>query len=455
MKMLSFVDIIERAETGPYMTETDFDLQWVATTARRLVKEYSLRFNPEEIVPEGEEQADALYAAGLEMATKVGLYCRTTSRIMQFSREEIEAALKAAPKEIIVGQGRDSRLLFARRPDNPRYPVVFGGNPGAPIPEEIYLATVLSYAREPLIDGLDHGAIVIVDGREVRTGSPLEVTATRRELSYLRQGITRCGRPGMPLIAAESSATALGDLAVAHPDYLRTCDVHLVPILSELKTDYHNLAKVANFVEYGGYNGNLPNPMVGGYAGGAEAAAITTVAAFMLGTLVNQAHLHLCHPVHIRYTSTSTPEVMWVINLVGRAFARHSPLILLGDIFATNGAGTAELLFEVAANTIANVTGGMHLLGVAATNGKLPHASGLETRLMAEVGRAVVDRRLTYGRANELILQLLSHYQHTFAQPLLGQPFNEIYDLARIEPVAEWQRKYEVVRDKLASLGLF
>ncbi|MBE3581088.1 MAG: monomethylamine:corrinoid methyltransferase [Thermoanaerobacteraceae bacterium] len=453
--MLSFVEIMERAETGPYMAEADFDLQLVAATARRLAREYGLRFRPEEVVPEDEKQADALYAAGLDMAVAVGLYCRSTSRVMQFTREEIERALHMAPREITVGQGRDSRLLFARRPDDSRYPVVFGGNAGAPIPEELYLATVLSYAREPLIDGLDHGAIVMVDGREVRTGSPLEITATRRELSFLRQGITRCGRPGMPLIAAESSGTSLGDLAVAHPDYLRTCDIHLVPILSELKTDYHNLAKVANFVEYGGYNGNLPNPMVGGYAGGPEATAVATMAAFMLGVLVNQAHLHLCHPVHIRYTSTSTPEVMWVINLVGRAFARHSPLILLGDIFATNGAGTEELLWEVAANAIANVKGGMHLLGVAATNGKTHNASGLETRLMAEVGRAVVDKGLTYGQANELISRLLPLYQHTFAQPLFGRPFNEVYDLVRIEPVEEWRRTYEEVKEKLAAMGLF
>jgi UDP-N-acetylmuramyl tripeptide synthase len=146
---------------------------------------------------------------------------------------------------------------------------------------------------------------------------------------------------------------------------------------------------------------------------------------------------------------------MWVINLVGRAFARHQPLILVGDIFATNGAGAPELLYETAANAIANVSGGMHLLGVAATNGKTANASGLEARLMAEVGRAVVDRGLSYGRANELILQLLPAYRDTFTAPRLGQPFSEVYDVNRVEPADDWRREYDAAKEKLATMGLF
>lgn len=457
--MLAITDIVERAEKGRPLGEEEFDLGRVAAAARRLAREAGIRYDPGEIIPADDDLCERLYAAGFQMAVEVGIYCRSTGRVMEFTADEIQEALNAAPRAVWLGEGRDARLLACRDPGSPEPPLVFGGQAGAPIPEEIFLRSVMAYAREPLVDALDHGSITVVDGHEVRTGSPLEITATRRELAYLREGIREAGRPGMPLIAAESSATSLGDLAVAHPAFLRPTDVHLIPILSELKTDWHNLGKVANFVEYGGLNGNLPNPMVGGYAGGPEGTAIATVAAFILGVVVNQAHLHLCHPVHIRYTSTSTPEVMWVINVVGRAFARRRPLILLGDIFATNGAGTAELLYEVAANAICNVTAGMHLLGVAAVNGKLPNGSPLETRLMAEVGRRVAGLGLGASpdgrrRANELVRALLGRYAHTFAQPREGGRFDQVYDPLTLKPTAAWEETYRCVKEELAQLGL-
>ena len=62
------------------------------------------------------------------------------------------------------------------------------------------------------------GTLVEVDGREVRTGNPIEIVSTRRELQYMRQGLKRAGRAGMGMLAAQSSVSELGDLAAAHPD---------------------------------------------------------------------------------------------------------------------------------------------------------------------------------------------------------------------------------------------
>lgn len=452
--MLSFLETMYRAENGPYYKEADFDLKLVAKTARQLVKEYEIAYNPEEIINQDMQLADRVFAAGLEMAARVGIYCRSTERVIQYSKEEIRRALLEAPAELEIGENKDARTLYARKLGDKRAPLVFGGNAGAPMDEETYYQTVLSYMKEPLIDAIDHGAITWVDGLEVKTGSPLEITATRRELEALRRGAKLLGRQGMPFIAAESSATALGDIAVASPEYLRRSDIHLCPLLSELKTDYHNLSKVANFVEYGGLNGNLPNPIVGGYAGGPEATLITAVASFMLGTVTNQAHLHLCHPVHIRYTSTSTPEVMWVECLVGQTFSRNTNLIILGDIFATCGAGTKELLYEVVANALVIAVSAMHLLGVAATNGKYPHASGLEARLMAETGIAAAKEAMDLAKANGILLELLKKYAHTFESPLLGLPYSQVYDTKNIQPTAYWLKMYEEVKAEAAKLGI-
>lgn len=452
--MLSFVETMYRAENGPHCKEADFDLKLINKTARKLVQEFEIKYNPTEIINQDLEMADRVFAAGLEMAAQVGVYCRSTERIIQYSKEEIRRALLEAPAELVIGEYKDARTLYARKLSDRRIPLVFGGNAGAPMDEEMYYQTALSYIKEPLIDALDHGAITRVEGLEVKTGSPLEITATRRELEALRRGARSLGRQGMPFIAAESSATALGDIAVASPEYLRRSDIHLCPLLSELKTDYHNLSKVANFVEYGGLNGNLPNPIVGGYAGGPEATLLTAVASFMLGTVTNQAHLHLCHPVHIRYTSTTTPETMWLECLVGQSFSRNTDLIILGDIFATCGAGTKELLYEVIANALVISVSAMHLLGVAATNGKYPNASGLETRLMAETGIAVAKQGLDPGQANEIVLELLSKYNHTFGNPLLGLPYTEVYDSKAVQPLDFWLKMYDEVKNEAVKLGI-
>ena len=67
---------------------------------------------------------------------------------------------------------------------------------------------------------LSTGSLASVDGREVRTGTPLELMATRRELKLLRKAIENAGRPGMGLMGAESSVSAYGDLSVANPAFL-------------------------------------------------------------------------------------------------------------------------------------------------------------------------------------------------------------------------------------------
>ncbi|MBK8418838.1 MAG: monomethylamine:corrinoid methyltransferase [Anaerolineales bacterium] len=87
-----------------------------------------------------------------------------------------------------MGEGKDVRNLYARRLNDERAPLFFGGSPGTPIPERFFQANVMSYMQEPLIDLATCGTLVEVDGREVRTGNPIEIVSTRRELQYMRQG---------------------------------------------------------------------------------------------------------------------------------------------------------------------------------------------------------------------------------------------------------------------------
>ena len=235
--MHSYLEILDRANEGEYLSEENWDLEKIAATARRLVKKHHIEWDRNQIIPDDPVLSEAIFQAGLEMAVEVGAYCRSTERMLAFKPEEIEDGLRTMPQHVPMGEGKDAVDLYARQLGDTRAPHFFGGTPGTPIPERYFLANVLSNVQEPLIDLATCGTLTEVDGRTVRTGNPLEIVATRRELEYMHAALRRAGRPGMGMLAAQSSVSELGDLAAAQAGYLRPCDSHLVPVLNELKMD--------------------------------------------------------------------------------------------------------------------------------------------------------------------------------------------------------------------------
>lgn len=452
----SYWDILDRAQSGPAISKEDWDFDHIVTATRRLVKRYNLAWDSNQVVPTTPELIDNLFAAGMDLAVESGMYCATTERAIQFSREELELGLRLAPQRLVMGEGKDSRTLEARHVLDERPPLIWAGNPGVPTPESFYQPMAMSWMQEPIVDLATCGSLVRVDGHEVKTGEPSEILAVRRELSLLRDGLRRVGRPGMGLLAAQSAVTELGDLAAAHADYLRPVDSHLIAIFNELIIDQGNLARVVNSLGYGMRNASLACVMVGGLGGDAPGAAVLQAASFILANWVCRADYHLLHPIHLRHVATSTRGVLWVQSAVAQAFARNAPCIIVGDIYPKSGALTKELLYEVAANAIALTVSGAHLEGVGAADGAAPNGSGLEARWMGEVGHAVTRQRLDLPQANALISQLLARYETIFSIPG-GNPgvrFDQAYNLETLRPLPAWEAMYEEVKSEVRQLGL-
>lgn len=441
--VVDLMEIIRRTENGPYIEERDFDIEVIFKTTRELIQKYGIKYDRDHLITLNSEMADAAFQAGLDLALQAGMYCIETSRVIKFSRQELLYGLKAAPRELRIGHGKDRRTLRASvwGADNP--PFIWAGFSGAPLTEETYRQSIRSYIKEPLVDALGHGSLHIIDGIEIRSGSPMEVRATRQELMYVREALAREGRPGMPYVAAESSTSAMGDLATMHPYFMSPGNFHFVPTLNELKIDYPSLSKVMAAYEYEVYNINLVDAIIGGYAGGPEGAAVVTIAAFILGLLTNRASVSLCHPAHNKWVSTSPPESIWAENLVGQAFARNSPIITIGDVWPSSGTGTKDILYEIAAITITKQLTGNHPHGVGSTNGKFPHASGLDARCMAEVAHAVYNQKITLERGNEIVRALVDKYEDKLADPDIGKPYNEVYDVPSATPLPWWLELYE------------
>ena len=452
-KKMHFLELVSRGYTGEAVSKDDWDMDHVVMPVMEIVDEFELERDGDAPLLHDRVQASAYFDAAVELLVRSGVYNQSTGRVIRFTREEILEAAQGMPKAVTVGHGGDAYTFVPRKPDSNALPGVVAGNPGCPMTEELFKKTVTSWAKEPVVDMVTCGSIVEVDGFDVVRASPSEVIALRRELQYLNEICEKVGRPGIGRLAAESSVSEIGDLAAMAPGGFQPGDAHLIALNNELIITDDNLIRVANAMDTPVLNASLACVMVGGLAGGPEGAAVCMIASLLADSLIGQADYHLCHPIHIKHIATSTPECMWLSSVVCQAFDAAAPAVIVCDIYPKSGAGTKELLKEVAANALAITVSGGHLEGVGSCDGLKPNCSGLEARLMGEVGKAAAAQGLTRAEAEPIIRRLLSEYKHVFTEGNEGLPFDEVYG-SDGEPRDFWLAMYREVRDELISLGL-
>ena len=98
--ILSHLEILDRASSGPYISEEDWDLDKVANTTQKLVQKYKLNWNPEEFLTDDPGLVDAIFEAGLELALESGTYYRITERIIKFDKSELEEGMRRMPQTL-------------------------------------------------------------------------------------------------------------------------------------------------------------------------------------------------------------------------------------------------------------------------------------------------------------------------------------------------------------------
>lgn len=442
-----------RAREGEYVDQKKFDMIHVSRKIARLEKEYDIVYDPECPIPDDPTLAKSVFEAGLQFAEETGLLLLDENRVVKYSREETLEALRDAKKELVLGWGKDARILRARKPGDRDKPFVFGGLAGTPTPLEIFYETALSYAQEPLVDAIDHGSVSALYGIRVKNYAPSEALAGIEEMRAIRRALENAGRPGMHVLGAESSVTSVASLAAMSTGLLRRGDAQLLPILNEMKTDYNQLTKALVGLVNGIHGAALIDPIVGGFARGPAGTSIASIAETVMALLAYGASYFLIHPVHITRQATTTAECMWVESMVGQANT-YLRLPLVADIWPASGAGTRELLYEIAANTIVATVSGMNLLGPTPTAGTVPHGSGLEARFMAEIALKVSKEGLKPGEACEIVKELYRRYEDSLGSPDRGKPFAEVYDPKRVIPRREWLEVYVGVKKELEDLGV-
>ncbi len=454
--MPDFLDFMERAITGPILSEEDFHMKVLIPNIRKVTREFDLRYDGANPVPADDALADRLFEAAVEFVVRTGVYCDDTHRLIRVERDEVLAAVRGFRGDAFFGEGRDRRQFPARTPGDPHPPWCHVGTGIVASSEEIALAQVRGYGRIPQASSISIPAFGQVRGMPVSGGSPLEIYATAASVQTGRKALWQAGRPGLPILNLISSATTpMATIAGSHPAFgLRPSDGWLIDFIAEMKVNYGTLNRLAFVLITGGNIGSTALPILGGYAGGPAGTALVMTAYYLLGMLLLQGTYHLTGPIHFRHGCSTSRDALWVFSVVGRATGRNTRYPAIGLGYAAAGPATPMYFYEAAAVNLCCVPTGyagvqtVHPAKGVVEDGVTP----LEARFNVEVAHAAVE--LTAEQAGEVVNRLLDRYEADLAQAPPGKRYPECYDTLRDRPNDAYLRLYDEVKEELAGMGI-
>jgi methylamine--corrinoid protein Co-methyltransferase len=453
-KLTRFLDIIDRTYSGPLVDEEEFDLNIVAQGVKRVLQKYSLKFNQDHIIQQDDALIDRAFEAGLDFLVECGVYNRSTGRLIKFSRAEIMDVLEAAPSQVAIGEGADARLYRTRKLEDPTPPQVSGGPIGTPLSEEQYISIMQSYWQEPILDLIVPGTLATTYGRQLRAKSPLEIAAAWQEVTFGNEAARRAGRPGLSRMCVEMSISDIGHLSSISRGGFKPTDVHVIPMIGEMKTNHELLNKVAHSIHQNGVILGFYNPILGGLAGPEEGVAVLIIAGWIALHMIYMPDSVETCPTHPFLFNSTGPQILRAVSVAAAAFTRNTHLLTEFMTSPVSGPGTETLLYEcVGMATVASVCGASRILGVRSAVGVVEnHCTGLETRFNGEVAHAAAG--LSRSDADGIVKQAVAAYLPSLESKPVGLPFEKAYDLNTIQPNKAWLDVYEKVKEQVAGWGL-
>ncbi len=448
------LDVLDRANEGPIVEERAFDLEHVAGGIARVVGDHGIKLDRDLIIQQDDGMIDRVWEAALDFLSGCGIYHADTTRVLVFTRDEIQEALDAAPSEVSIGQGDDTRLLTHRAIEDRRPPLISGGPIGTPLSEEMYVPIMQSYFQESIIDTIVPGTLATTYGREARTKSPLEIVSSWQQVELDFEAARRAGRPGVSIMAVENSMSDLGHLSAIGGEGYRPTDTHIVAMIGELKINNELLNKVAHSIRQDGVLLGFYNPILGGMAGPAEGVAVLITAGMVALQLVYGPASRCSCPTHPFNFNSTDPEIMRAAGTAMQALARNTHLLTELMTSPVGGPGTDTVLYEsLAMGTVASVSGASRALGVRSAVGVVEdHVTGLETRFNGEVARAAA--RLNRPAADEIVRKAVEEYRTYLDRKPVGVSFAEAYDPDTVTPRPGWLATYNTVKERAVEWGL-
>lgn len=457
--MLSLLDIAERVQKGPKMDEKEWDLT-LFKTVNEIANKYGIK-PPDDVsfFNLNDSLIENAYEAGIEFLANMGLYCITTRRVVKFDENEIRSAIEEAPNEITVGEGRDARVIKQKKPEgNERLNHCPGHH--APFSEELAPLIVKNYAQIATGDYLEGFNFGVVDGRKI-FGIASEAYASKREVSWMREGIRKAGRPGMAIAYYPINTKASTLIAPIDPEYgLRRTDGILLSLLPSSKMELDMLTAAIVYEEYGCFKINGGgDSAVGGFAGGTEGCVVESIAKTIAGWLVYRDVISVPGVWDIRKTTAKTlearPEYYWGWSLVLQTLNTKTNSICMGDcVGSRSGPGTETHLLEIGLCAVHNAINGANLWVNRQARARMDASqTPLEPEFMWEIADATIKAGITRKEGNTIIRKIAAI---TDGREIENGPdhIQECYDLVHHKPKEAYHQIYLKVKKIFREAGV-
>ena len=448
-------EIIDRARTGKFMDEDDFLPRHFSPTLKKLIKKYEIKYDPKTPCPTDDAMADRIWQAAWELFREIGYYNTDSHRVIEVTDQEIKEALYMANDRYTLGGGKDARVMRHRFVEDSEPPFCIM-SPDITVDEKYHQSMCMAYLKEPLLDGLCGPILEETFGHLIESGGPTEISGCIQHIQNQKMAARLLGRPDTFMVAVGTAEHDSGQIAVSNEEWgVQKTDARLVGSLTEFKTADTLLNRSLHYAQYGCYTGNLTGAIYGGWCGGSEGTAITTVAYSLIGLVIHGAMFNQHFPFHLNYGSNTTRELLWPIAMAGQALSRNSKLLYTSNGFANAGPMTEMLFRETAAHAMVSTVSGWHLWEMASTRNKYRNrATPLEARLGCEVGHAVAQQGMTREQVNEITNKLLAKYEDHAADASMGSEYHECYDVAKAVPIVEHMDMFYRIKDEIAEMGI-
>lgn len=448
-------DFLERAHTGPFCEDEDFNFNIFMPKVQEVVEKYDIKYDPQNPVPADDDLADRVWQAAVELFLEAGVLNVDTHRRILLSESELNEALYHYPGRFLVGTGNDVRLWESRHPESNEAPFCIF-SPDITYDEDLLLPSCIAYVQEPLADGVCSPLLEESIGMKIKSHAPSEMSGTLQHAMTLRQASRMVGKPGMFLVAVGTAQSDTGQFHVTNEEWgVRSSDARLIGALTEFRIDNELLNRIAHLKQHGGHIGCLSGAIYGGYAGRAEGAAVLEVAYHLVGLTIYQGTFNNSFPFHLHYTSNSGREMLWLVSVQHQAISRNSSYLSTANGFLNAGPGTEMVLYEAAAHAMASTVSGSHLWESAPTHNKYRnYATPVEARMACEVGHAVARQGMSREKANQIVNQLLAKYEDNIADAPKGKSFQECYDVKTVRPQNWYLDIFKKVKDEIAEMGV-
>jgi len=454
--MITLFEIAERTQTGEKVEEKKWDMEFFKNITE-LVKKYDIKLPSGEnnFINMDDEIVERAFEAAIEFLERMGIYCITTRRRVKLTRDEILTAIREAPPEVLMGEGRDRRVWKQRKVEEKEKLNVCPGH-HTPFTEDLAGLVVSNFAQIPRTDFIEGFNFSRVDGREI-IGAPMEVYASRRQLGWMREGVRKAGRPGLAVVYYPINTRAEDLIGVMDPEHgLRRTDGILLTLLPDLKMEQDMLCAAIVYEEYGSFKLSGSFAIAGGFCGGFDGAIIEGIAKPIACMIAYRDYIHYTGVEHVHMLNARQilmPGINWARSVVNQALNRFTHTICMRWVIPTSGPGTELNLLEGAMQSIEAPINGMNLYAprhcrTTTNHGQTP----LEAEWMIEVSDAVIDQGFDRQGANELLVKIANRLEGE--KPAKGYDITECYDLIHHRPLPDYEKAYISVKKQLTEIGL-